>query len=100
MHNQTDSVGNILHRGVTRVALCSPDVKLASHPGSRNLVLASPKERARNDEPSCLTEDDDAKPMGVEIQAAGEECEQSDRSEDATVNAQARCQFPAAPGRS
>jgi hypothetical protein len=67
----------------------SPDLKLASHPGSSNLILALPKERARSDEPCCLTEDDDAKPMGVEIQATGEECEQSDRSEDATVNTQA-----------
>lgn len=49
------------------------------------MVLVSPKEGVRNDEPACLTEDDDAKPMRVEIQVAGEQREKSDRSEYATA---------------
>jgi hypothetical protein len=54
-----------------RVALRIPDLKLASYGGRRNLVVVPPEERARNDEPACLTEDDDAKPMGVDVQATG-----------------------------
>jgi hypothetical protein len=70
----------------------SPSVHCASQLACVNRksseVLASPKRRARDDEPVCLCEDHDSKPMGVEIQVSGYNASNVAGPKTATVNTQ------------
>src|SRR5205807_10073886 len=54
-----------------------------------SLILASPKQRARNNEPGRLAEDHNAEPMRVQIQVTGQQRDQRSRCKDETVNFQA-----------